>query len=120
MKQKVLSLDELALDSPIRLQIAAVLAFPDGTMSASGLRREALRGNLAVERIAGKDYTTLEAIRKMREKCRVEARAPGCGGGRSVVAAGGCSNAGLGLSSTKESTLPRDALLAKINKRKSS
>jgi hypothetical protein len=40
-------------------------------MSASGLRRECARGRLVVERIAGKDYTTLVYIERMRELCRV-------------------------------------------------
>jgi hypothetical protein len=43
-------------------------------MTASGLRREARRGRLVVERIAGKDYTTLVNIERMRELCRVEAK----------------------------------------------
>ena len=46
-------------DMPLRLAAAAALAFPDGSMTASGLRREAARGRLVIERIAGKDYTTL-------------------------------------------------------------
>jgi hypothetical protein len=58
-------------DTPLRLAIAAALAFPDGSMSASGLRREAARGRLVIERIAGKDYTTLGNIERMREKCRL-------------------------------------------------
>jgi hypothetical protein len=58
--------------TPLRLAVAASLAFPDGSMSASGLRREAARGRLVIERIAGKDYTTLSNIEKMRESCRVE------------------------------------------------
>ena len=49
-------------DEPIRLAVAAAAAFPDGSMSASGLRREAAKGRLAIERIAGRDYTTLQAI----------------------------------------------------------
>ena len=48
-------------------------------MTASGLRRESARGRLVVERIAGKDYTTLANIERMRELCRVEAKVPGCG-----------------------------------------
>jgi hypothetical protein len=48
-------------------------------MTVSGLRKEAARGRLVVERIAGKDYTTLANIERMRELCRVEAKAPGCG-----------------------------------------
>jgi hypothetical protein len=59
-------------DTPLRLSIAAELAFPAGGMTASGLRREAARGRLVVERVAGKDYTTLTAIANMRLLCRVE------------------------------------------------
>lgn len=61
-------------DAPLRLRKAAELAFPGGGMTASGLRREAIRGRLVIERIAGKDYTTLAAITKMRELCRVQAK----------------------------------------------
>jgi hypothetical protein len=64
-----------AKDTPIRLERAARLAFPDGTMSATGLRKEAKRGRLVIERIAGRDYVTLEAIERMRELCRVEPKA---------------------------------------------
>lgn len=59
-------------DAPLRLSIAASLAFPDGSMTASGLRRENARGRLIIERIAGKDFTTLAHIERMRELCRVE------------------------------------------------
>ncbi len=51
--------DDLDPTAPLRLSVAAAIAFPDGSMSASGLRREAARGRLVIERIAGKDYTTL-------------------------------------------------------------
>jgi hypothetical protein len=57
-------------DTPLRLAVAAVTAFPDGSMTASGLHRECARGRLVIERIAGKDYTTLRAIGRMRELCR--------------------------------------------------
>jgi hypothetical protein len=70
--------DQIPPDAPLRLSVAAKLAFPDGSMTASGLRREAARGRLELERIAGKDYTTLDAIRRMRERCRVQAKEPGC------------------------------------------
>jgi len=65
----------IADDAPLRLDAAAALAFPDGTMSAAGLRREAAKGRLAIMRIAGRDYTTMAAIREMIERCRVEPRA---------------------------------------------
>jgi hypothetical protein len=70
------SRDEIGPGTPLRLAVAAGLAFPDGTMTASGLRREAARGRLLIERIAGKDYTTLANIERMRELCRVEAKVP--------------------------------------------
>src|SRR5580698_4335661 len=71
--------DKINPDTPLRLRVAAALAFPDESMTASGLRREAARGRLVVERIAGKDYTTLANIERMRELCRVEAKVPDCG-----------------------------------------
>jgi hypothetical protein len=68
--------DQIANDTPLRLNIAAALAYPDGSMTASGLRREATKGRLAIERVAGKDYTTLAAIEDMRALCRVARKAP--------------------------------------------
>ena len=73
MAQKNLpALEAVSANAPLRLDVAARLAFPDGSMTASGLRREAARGNLVLERIAGKDFTTLEAIDEMRKLCRRE------------------------------------------------
>ena len=63
--------------TPLRLKIAAERAFPGGGMSASGLRREAERGRLIIERVAGKDYTTMQAIADMRRLCRVAKPQPG-------------------------------------------
>jgi hypothetical protein len=37
------------------------------------------RGRLVIERIAGKDYTTLADIERMRTLCRVEAKVPASG-----------------------------------------
>jgi hypothetical protein len=56
------TLPVIDLDAPLRLSKAAATAFPDGSMTKSGLRREAARGRLAIQRIAGKDYTTLRAM----------------------------------------------------------
>jgi hypothetical protein len=44
-------------------------------MTAAGLRREHARGNLQIERIAGKDFVSLAAISVMREKCRLNQKA---------------------------------------------
>ena len=63
-------------ETPLRLKVAALRAFPGGGMTDSGLRREAARGRLVIERIAGKDYTTMRSIADMRTLCRVEAASP--------------------------------------------
>jgi hypothetical protein len=55
-------------------------------MTASGLRREGARGRLGIERIAGKDYTTLANIERMRELCRVPAKVPASTSGASADA----------------------------------
>lgn len=57
---------------PLRLADALAIAFPMGGMTVSGLRRERDKGNLVVERIAGKEFVTLAAIDDMRAKCRDE------------------------------------------------
>jgi integrase len=49
--------------------VAAALEFPDGSMHASGLRREAQHGRLRIWRIAGKDYTAKQALKEMRGQC---------------------------------------------------
>ena len=43
----------------LRLEAAARIAFPDGSVKASALRREALAGRLVIYRIANKDFTTI-------------------------------------------------------------
>ena len=71
--------EDVTDDMPLRLDLAARLAFPDGSIGLSGLRREAARGNLEVFRIAGKHMTTLRAIREMLERCRVKPSQPAYG-----------------------------------------
>ncbi|WP_342727336.1 excisionase [Bradyrhizobium sp. B097] len=58
-------------DTPLRLAVAAELAFHGGGMTVSGLRLEASRGRLEIWRIARKDVTTLAAIREMRRLCQI-------------------------------------------------
>ena len=57
-------------DDPLRLDVAARLAFPDGSMSGSILRAEAGRGRLVISRIGGRYYTTLRAVRDMVKACQ--------------------------------------------------
>jgi hypothetical protein len=54
-------------DTPLRLSEAARRCFPDGSMKATGLRRLGSKGLLAIERMNRRDYTTLRAVRKMKE-----------------------------------------------------
>src|SRR2546426_9975013 len=113
--------DKVTPDTPLRLEIAAALAFPDGSMTASGLRREGARGRLTVERIAGRDYTTLANIERMRKLCRVEAKAHTCGSGRSSGTVAEKSYvAQPGSSSTAVAKSPQDALRAKLQRRRTS
>jgi hypothetical protein len=68
-----------------------------------------------IERIAGKDYTTLANIQKMRELCRVEARDRAYGVGLPAKV-----NPPSGSSRTPEGNTPRDALHTrlKLNRQK--
>jgi hypothetical protein len=110
--------DNILPDHPLRLEDAIKYGFPYGGMTVSGLRREAARGRLVIERIANKDFTTLRNIEEMRNSCRVKAEGRACGGEKSGAPVVGLSRKGLGLLSTMASITPQDALLAKIEKRK--
>jgi hypothetical protein len=63
--------DQIGDNTPLRLDVAAIVAYPDGSMTGRGLRREYRRGYLVIERVAGKDYTTLAHIERMRTKCQL-------------------------------------------------
>jgi hypothetical protein len=66
--------DEIRLNDPIRLERAAALAFPEGSMTAAILRKEAQRGNLDIMRIGGRLFTTLADIEEMKRRCRLSQR----------------------------------------------
>ena len=102
--------------APLRLNLAAKIAFPDGSMSASGLRREGAKGRLILERIANKDYTTLEAIRTMRELCRVPIREPDFTNENLDIARESSSPKPHGSSRTATAISPQDALRARLKK----
>ena len=65
---------EITPNTPLRLADAVKIAFPMGGMTVSGLRRERDRNRLVIEKIAGKEFTTLAHIERMRELCRDEAK----------------------------------------------
>lgn len=67
-------------DRPIRLDTAARIAFPDGSMGTKGLRRERDAGRLETAIIAGREYVTLAAIERMVQACRVPPKVPASSG----------------------------------------
>ena len=60
--------------TPLRLGDAVKIAFPLGGMTVGDLRRERDCNRLVIEKIAGKEFTTLAHIERMRELCREEGR----------------------------------------------
>jgi hypothetical protein len=101
---------DIGLDTPLRLDVAARVAFPGGGMTASGLRREAARGRLTIERIAGKDFTTLNAIQEMRKQCRDNPRVRDCGLSQNEKKLESSASGQRGLSATERARLARAAL----------
>ena len=119
MAREPQSIESIGPDVPLRLDVAAEIAFPLGGMTASGLRSEARRGRLVIERIANKDFTTLRHIEHMREQCRAEAKAHDSGsnqadGGRTEKS----SNRRYGSSATAQSNGALDAARAKLKRLK--
>ena len=112
--------DNIHPEHPLRLEDAIKYGFPHGGMTVSGLRREAARGRLLIERIANKDFTSLKNIEEMRKLCRVKAEDRVCGGEKTAAKAVQSLRGERGLSSIVGSITPQAALLAKIEKRKNS
>lgn len=114
MKRNTLARADVDLNTPLRLSAAAAIAFPDGSMTASGLRREMDRGRLVIERIAGKLYTTLADIERMRALCREERKAQDCGcANQEGMATRAAQQSGLSSTETAKSSL--DALLMMLD-----
>lgn len=105
--------------TPLRLATALQYAFPNGGMTVAGLRREAVRGRLVIERIANKDFTTLAAIEEMRRLCRVKVEDGGFERGRIAVRQLAESwNGATVLSAPGGMNIAKTAFLTKIAKRK--
>src|SRR5258708_20899881 len=102
---------QVGTDAWVRLGVAAAIAFPDGSMTAAGLRREAARGRLIIERIAGKDFTTLANIEQMRELCRVPQKDLVSGSApKNEISTARSANAQCGSSETDRARSARVAL----------
>lgn len=108
-------LKAITAETPLRLAIAAAMAFPDGSMTESGLRKEAGRGRLVIERIAGKDYTTLQAIAEMRKLCRAQQKDRDFGSNRpDGPQTEGLSRPPFGASKTEEQRSAQESARMKL------
>ncbi len=108
------ALETIKIDAPLRLKDAVKIAFPMGGMTVSGLRKEINRGRLEIEMIAGKQFTTLAAIERMRELCREQRRGQDFGCGKNDASMAKSSLRRSGSLRTTESISPRDALDARL------
>jgi hypothetical protein len=110
---------EITDETPLRLAVAAALAYPDGSMTASGLRKEAKKGRLAIERTAGKDYTTLRAIEEMRQLCRLRLEVRDYGSdARGAMPVGASLTPPCGLSSMESISRAQNAALTIVSELK--
>lgn len=73
------ALPVVGADTKVRLDIAAKIAFPDGSIGLSSLRREARKGRLKIWRVANKDMTSLAEIERMLDRCLVQSGLPDYG-----------------------------------------
>ena len=72
-------MEQTSRNSPIRLEVAAKLAFPDGAVKTPALREQIKIGRLVAWEISGKHFTSLFEIDRMLEKCRVIPSRPASG-----------------------------------------
>ncbi len=72
-------MDQITPTTPLLLEEAAKIAFPGGNMTALILRRQAAKGNLTIEKIGNRVYTTLADVEEMRKRCRVNPKGQGSG-----------------------------------------
>lgn len=104
-------------DTPLRLEMAAAVEYLDGSMTGAGLRREAKRGLLVIERVAGKYYTTRANIKRMRELCQLDDPKPrDCGSDRPAKAPGRSPMSQPGSFSMEVANSALDAELTKLER----
>lgn len=108
-------------DTPLRLAEAARIAFPNGALTVSGLRKEIERGRLVPEIIAGKTFVTLNAIKEMRRLCRVQAKVPASISSPNAAPETEVSGSDpAGSSAMDQQSSAQDALRRKLEKLKAS
>lgn len=92
--------DEVTDDTPLHIETAARLAFPDGAVSPLALRNAASRGELEHERLGGRICTTLAWIREWRERCRQKPKGRAFGGDEAPRGQTASAETGTGSSRT--------------------
>lgn len=107
---------EIGPDTLIRLSDALDIAFPLGGMTVNGLRLERDRRTLEIIRVAGRDFTTLNAIKDMAERCRVRSNGHASSSDPHASKTGKFSPKPSGSSSSEESITPQDALRKKLQR----
>jgi hypothetical protein len=63
--------DTVDQNKPMPLEMAARVAFPDGSMTVSGLRNEIRKGNLEASKVAGRIWTTVNNIERLMQRCSI-------------------------------------------------
>ena len=76
---KEVDLSRIADTTPVRLALAAELAFPDGSVTAGTLRREIAVGHLTAWKVGNKMLTSQAEVTKWLDRCRVDASQPWSG-----------------------------------------
>ena len=108
-------------DTPLTLMDACLLEF-GGSITQATLKAEHRRGNLVIEKIGRRLFTTRANLKAMRTKCRVDLseKDPAYGSSPSEREAMAASNLHAGLYATDPSSAARAALqttLAALKKR---
>jgi hypothetical protein len=115
------TIDTIDPHTPLRLAEAVRIAFPTGSLTVSGLRKEIAKGRLVPEVIAGKVFVTLRAIEEMRRLCRVQAKVPAfISNPNAAPETEHSGNDHAGSSATDQKSSAQDALRRKLEKLKAS
>lgn len=89
--------DAITDNTPLRLETAAALAFPDGSMTAVTLRRMIANGQLKAVKLAGRYYTTLAAIGEITTPCLVKPKARASSSTQEASGISGMDNSSVAL-----------------------
>ena len=115
-RSEIPDLKDIGPDTPLRLETALKIAFPDGGMSVQGFRQELKRYGVVIERYANKDYVTLRSIWEMRRKCRAKAGGHISGSEESGMTVGQLHGSSATALTDAERKAARDSALMRLSK----